>query len=329
MTPPWLHKGLTQPPWTEPKLSSFYLFISPSPHTSPYPTSSPPPADMRTSVRPLFLVAGGQNVGKGQEWRSNGGCRADGPDSRSSLAEATPSQTWVPKRPRKRQAQPLRTAGSQSQQQTRGRRVGCQRVCRALVQTLDNQLCLSWQHLRTQEHAAPRSPPLPLPLSLGESRQGGEDTMLRQNPAQSSALLLGDPERQELNTHSGVKEEMIQVGPRHTGCRKRSEEGKGQKQGESCACSSVEKWGRRGGGSRREARGGALNPVSACRGCCRPHQGTGPGGPRCLVEACLPWSGGDSLLPAPSQRTFSLYTHGKAREMSGSGCAVRPPGTFI
>lgn len=73
------HRGLTQPPRTELKLSLFYLFISPSPFPTHnlHPAPSPRPLDMRTSACLLFQLDGGQNVGKGQRRRSKGGCRAD------------------------------------------------------------------------------------------------------------------------------------------------------------------------------------------------------------------------------------------------------------
>lgn len=44
-----------------------------------------------------------------------------GPDNRSSLAEPPPApKTWVPRRPRKRQAQPLGTAGARAPSRQEG-----------------------------------------------------------------------------------------------------------------------------------------------------------------------------------------------------------------
>lgn len=107
------------------------------------------------------------------------------PDSRGFPAKLAASQTWVLKRPRKRQAQPLGTAGSQSSQQTGGQ--GAQMVCKALVQTLDKQLGLSqWCTV----NAGMCCPCLLLCLCPSafaprprEGQAGRGDSMLRQKPA--------------------------------------------------------------------------------------------------------------------------------------------------
>lgn len=105
---PWAHNGLTQPPWTELKLSSFYLFPPPCPQPRTPPSNPhrapPPPPDLRTSACLLFQLDGGQNVGNGQDRGQKEVAEQTGPDSGSFLAKLAPSQTWVLKRPGKRQA---------------------------------------------------------------------------------------------------------------------------------------------------------------------------------------------------------------------------------
>lgn len=44
---PWPHKGLTQPPWTELKLSLVYLFPPPTPPPTHTPSSKPPSTPRR------------------------------------------------------------------------------------------------------------------------------------------------------------------------------------------------------------------------------------------------------------------------------------------
>lgn len=116
-----------QPPRAELKLSSFYLFIFPSPplHTQPSSTSFLAPSpDVRPQLSALSWL---EDRMRGQD--KDGGLKEaaeqNGPDSRApwpagSLPNLGPRET------QEEASVGPRTAGSQSQQQTkeRGRRVG-------------------------------------------------------------------------------------------------------------------------------------------------------------------------------------------------------------
>lgn len=87
-------------------------------------------------------------------------------------------------------------------------------ACKALVQTLDNQLCLPWQH--PVNTGVCYSHLLLCPSVLGRRSKEEKGTMLRQNPSQTELFCQGAQSNKNLkHGHVGVKEETIQVGLKH------------------------------------------------------------------------------------------------------------------
>lgn len=189
-------------------LTIFFLFLdfAPFPIHNLHPAPSPRPLDMRTSACLLFQLDGGQNVGKGQRRRSKGGCRAD-----------CARQQKLPRKPGSRRDLGRDRHSRWGQQGARapGRWEGRgQEACKALVQTLDNQLCLPWQH--PVNTGVCYSHLLLCPSVLGRRSREEKGTMLRQNPSQTELFCQGAQSNKNLkHGHVGVKEETIQVGLKH------------------------------------------------------------------------------------------------------------------
>lgn len=77
------------------------------------------------------------------------------PDSRSSLPNLGPKETW--------EETGTAPGDNREPELLAGGRAGAQVACKALVQTLDNQLCLPGSALLTRECATPISSSAPQP----------------------------------------------------------------------------------------------------------------------------------------------------------------------
>lgn len=128
------------------------------------------------------------------------------PDSRSFLPNLGPEGNW--------EETGTAPGDNREPELPAGGRAGAQVACKALVQTLDNQLCLPWQYpvntgvCYSHFHLCP--------LALGRGSREEEDTMLRQNPSQTQLFCQGaQSNKNSKHGHVGVKEETIQVGLKH------------------------------------------------------------------------------------------------------------------
>lgn len=91
------------------------------------------------------------------------------PDSRSSLPNLGPKETW--------EETGTAPGDNREPELPADGRAGAQVACKALVQTLDNQLCLPWQ--RPVNAGMCYSHLLLCPSALGRGSREEEDTVLR------------------------------------------------------------------------------------------------------------------------------------------------------